>query len=263
MVLEIQGRAPYAPAATVIPLIERHVQTSLPSVIDLGVLERYGVTEGLRPRTLATLKLLDFITEEGSLTPEFDALKRVARADVPARLGEMLRNTYSPVFQIIGDPANATTQQIEDAFKAFEPRGQIVRMVQLFTGLMVYTGQMPEDARRKPGPKTSAPEKKTSPRKGATTQKATTLAPKKPVDPVDPVKTAQDFWAEKPAHAVQVDLGAAGTVTLMVAVNPLALTKDDRTAFYAIVDALNEWRATASPQQTSPAAPASQGGGIG
>ena len=208
-------------------------------VIDLDALERLGVSDALRPRTLASLRHLDFITMDGEHTPEFDALKRVPSADVPARLGEMLKNTYSLVFQTIGDPATATPQEIEDAFKAFEPRGQLIRMVQLFVSLMQYTGLMPEKSLRKPGPKRLSKANGTT--EGAT-RKVLVRRPKPSQEGVAVVEQPPKPDAGT-AHVARVDLGIAGTVSLTVSVNPLALSKDDRTAFYAIVDAFHDWAA--------------------
>lgn len=229
------GKAPYAPAKSVLAVVAKHRAVGLPKV-DLDILERIGVTEALRPRVLASLKLLDFYDKDGVVTPVFDDLKKVPSADFPAAFGSLLRQTYAPIIEVLGEPSQATPEAIDDAFRTFEPRGQLVRMSQLFTGLMIFAGIMPP-VERKPGPKgtTRTPRKMSAP-KGGTPEVQT------PPPVVNPPVVNQPLPQD--GHHTVVNLGPAGTVTLIVNVNPLALTKTDRTHFYGLVDALDEWRAT-------------------
>ena len=245
MSIQVGGRAPYAPFASISTIIDRHVKVGIPGKIDGDMLERLGITEPLRPRTLAAVKLLDFCDEDGNLTPEFDNLKRVPTDEIPTHLGQMLKRTYAPVFEIVGDPATAEHQVIDDAFKAFEPRGQIVRMIQLFTGLMVLAKLMPEaKARRKPGPKATdrpAKPKVTPPASNGSSGSGSGSTPL-----VDQTMEPPENPLPK-GFGTTIDLGAEGTVTLYVDVNPIALSVSNREAFFAIVDAFNDWRVALTP----------------
>jgi hypothetical protein len=258
MALTSGGRAPYAPAKTVRSVIDRHRSVGLPRV-DLDTLERIGITEALRPRTLAALKILDFYDEEGRATAEFDHLKRVPAAEFPEHLGMLLRKAYAPVIEIIGEPADADTQAIEDAFRTFEPRGQLVRMVQLFVGLMTYAELMPESARRKPGP-----------------SKRSIRAPR---GTVERIRAKGNSNTDEPAHVPHepppppplrdrsasqtVTLRSGGTMTLTVDVNPISLKGADRDFFYKVIDLLDGYdgqhavheQATASEPGGQPSGP--------
>jgi hypothetical protein len=246
--IQVGGKAPYAPFASINTIIDRHVKVGIPGRIDADMLERLGITEPLRPRTLAAVKLLDFCDDDGNLTPEFDNLKRVPTDEIPDRLGQMLKRTYAPVFEIVGDPAAAEAQVIDDAFKAFEPRGQIVRMIQLFTGLMVLANLMPEaKARRKPGPKTIKVPKSALPAgfKGTGPHSSPADPPVNPDPPADP--PVQPRVVRPEGFGSTIDLGSEGTVTLYVDVNPIALSVSNREAFFTIVDAFNDWRSALTP----------------
>lgn len=151
MALVHNGRAPYAPTSVIRDFITRHRNVGIPKV-DLETLGRVGVSESLRPRTLASLKLLDFYNEEGAITEDFAAIQRVSTEEFPERLADLLGHAYKPIFEVVGDVSKTDMRMIDDAFRGFEPSGQRDRMVQLFIGLMVYVGILPEEAVRKPGP---------------------------------------------------------------------------------------------------------------
>jgi hypothetical protein len=145
------GRAPYAPVSVITNFIARHRDVGI-SKVDLDMLGRVGVSESLRPRTLASLKILDFYDEDGTVTEDFAALQRVSSEEFPKRLAQLLAHAYKPIFEVVGDVSHADPGMIDDAFRTFEPAGQRARMVQLFIGLMVYVGMMTDEALRKPGP---------------------------------------------------------------------------------------------------------------
>ena len=244
MALTPGGRAPYAPSKTVLSVIDRHRAVGLPK-IDMDTLERIGVLESLRPRTLATLKTLDFYDEgTGKITPEFDNLSRVPTGEFPDYLGMLLKKVYAPIIEVTGDPQTASMQSIEDAFRTFEPRGQIVRMVQLFVGLMTAAGIMDESAEAEARPATARP----------TSDKPKVEKPKTEKKPPAAATLVQHSTMNAPpastevkGHQTTVDLGDVGSVTLVVDVNPLLLAKKDREYFYGLVDQIEEWRATKTP----------------
>ncbi len=123
-------------------MIEKHRQVGLQNVT-VQKLQQIGVTESLAPRTMFALEALGFYDGNGNITPEFEALRKAHDDDFKPRLAALLREAYAPVLELL-DPATATQTDIENAFRAFEPTGQIPRMVQLFIQLMVYAGIMPE-----------------------------------------------------------------------------------------------------------------------
>lgn len=142
MAISLDGTAPYAPTSAIVEVINRHRNGILQSPVTLQTLERLGVSESIRPRTLQALKLLDLTDEDGNLTPEFQGLRKVPTPEFLPSLATMLRATYAEVFAIV-DPSNATFQQVHDAFRGFSPAGQIDRMVWLFLGLLEFTQQWP------------------------------------------------------------------------------------------------------------------------
>jgi hypothetical protein len=133
-------------------VVERHRQFGL-RVMDPQKLRSIGVTEALAPRTLATLIALGFYDDKGQATQEFEALRLAPEADFKPQLGELLRQTYSPVLEIL-NPWTATRTEIEDAFRSYEPPGMRPRMVQLFEGLMIFAGLRPESEHVKGGGRT-------------------------------------------------------------------------------------------------------------
>ena len=52
-------------------------------------LQQIGVTESLAPRTLSALEALGFYDENGNVTPEFDALRKVPEHDFKPRLAAL------------------------------------------------------------------------------------------------------------------------------------------------------------------------------
>lgn len=244
--------APYAPASVVVNVITRHRAVGIPK-IDAEVLERLGVTESLRPRTLVALKTLDFYDEDGNVTPDFDALKRVSTEEFPERLAQLLTRAYKPIFEIVGDVSSASHQVIDDAFRTFEPAGQRVRMVQLFIGLMVHAGLMPDGVGRKPGPlpKPKNGAMKAAPRPRVTKPEAQHAPLPFETPPPVPAPPPTQPPAQPPLgdHRTTVELDGIGHVTLAVNINPLLLTKVDRDFFYDVVDKMNEWRASRLPAE--------------
>lgn len=140
MPLQPAGPAPYAPAGAILSVIDRYREVGFSGqpVTDL-TLGKIGVSESLRPRTIASLRLLDLIQDDGTPTDQLDVLKNARPAEFDDRLAEWLRDTYAPIFGFC-DPATATAKQIEEAFWGYEPAGQRTRMANLFSGLAARAG---------------------------------------------------------------------------------------------------------------------------
>lgn len=142
MPLQSGGPAPYAPPATVLGLIEAYRNRGLSTPFDAAVLVRAGVAETMVPRTLQALRLLDLIESDGQPTSAFETLRRAGGTEFQAKLAAVIREAYAEVFQFT-DPATDTVDRIADAFRAFEPIGQLRRMVTLFLGLCEAAGLSP------------------------------------------------------------------------------------------------------------------------
>jgi hypothetical protein len=154
------GPAPYAPPQTVLTLIRTYRSRGLQTPFSPDVLQRAGVPGTLTTRVTQALKLLDLIDESNNPTTEFEALRRAGDAEFPERLAALIRSAYAEVFKFV-DPAQDGEQRVRDAFRAFEPLGQLTRMVTLFLALCEAAGIVAEDGRQ------------SAPKKRSTVQRAT------------------------------------------------------------------------------------------
>src|SRR6476660_6391417 len=93
--------APYAPAKTILDLINRYRQRGLPIPIDAETLARASVPETLIPRILQTLRVLDLINEGGQPTPTFEGIRLAPEAEYQKRLEDWLRGTYADIFSFV------------------------------------------------------------------------------------------------------------------------------------------------------------------
>lgn len=165
MALQVGGKAPYAPAPTVLHVLGRYRDANLPSPITSDVLSRIGVSEGLTSRTLQALRLLDLVQEDGTISEIMEGLGRATDEEYQSRLRELLLAVYKPVLDIIGDPAQASPNDLSNAFRSFEPRGQRERMVRLFVGLCQHVGLIPEGKRPKASSTRTGPARVVPPRR--------------------------------------------------------------------------------------------------
>jgi hypothetical protein len=137
--IQPNGGAPYAPAATILSVVDRARERGLPTPVTKEVLMRAGVSDSLIPRTMQSLQLLELINEDGTWTQNLETLRRAPEAELQSRFAEIVRAVYADVFQYI-DPAVASATQIRDAFRSYSPQGQQDRMVTLFVGLCQRAG---------------------------------------------------------------------------------------------------------------------------
>ena len=135
--------APYAPASAILALIKRHRERGLPIPIDMGVLQRAGISESLMARTLAALATLDLIDEKGVPTETFEGLRLAPEAEYAERITQWLNSVYADVLGFV-DPTTASEANLHDAFRSYTPPGQRPRMVTLFTGLYAAAGMGPD-----------------------------------------------------------------------------------------------------------------------
>ena len=151
------GPAPYPPIKSIIALIERYRDRGLPGPITQEILIRSQVvSESLAPRTYQGLKLLDLIDEQGQPTTALKELGTAPSTEFKERLAALVRGAYAPIFSL-ADPAKDSPDAIRDAFRGYEPRGQLDRMIALFYGLCEYAGIAEAPKRAPARPASSAP----------------------------------------------------------------------------------------------------------
>ena len=175
MPLRPNERAPYAPSATILDLINRFRDKGLSTPFNADVLGRASVSDSLIPRTLASLEGLELIDQQGNPTEQFEVLRRAPNAEFQARLAEIVKGVYAEVFQY-ASPATDTIHDIADAFRSYNPAGQRRRMVTLFVGLCDAAGLIPDGAPAKPGSKPVRTAANASARGAATIMKGRSAA---------------------------------------------------------------------------------------
>lgn len=150
MPLQHDGAAPYAPASTVLSLIERARTRGLPTPITKDVLLRSGVSESLVPRTLQALQLLELIKDDGAWTQNLETLRSAPETEFQERLADIVRSVYEDVFKFV-DPNKDNQTAVRDAFRGYTPHGQQERMIPLFMALCKKAGIVnTESAQRAP-----------------------------------------------------------------------------------------------------------------
>jgi hypothetical protein len=235
------GTAPYAPSTSILEFMDRNRNGSLPSPVTLQTLERLGISESLRPRTLQALKLLDFIGDDGALTEQFLELRKASTPDYPLKVAEMLRASYAEVFAVV-DPSGATYDQVTDAFRGLAPDGQRDRMVSLFLALLAFTGQwenLPAARKRAIVVRPSREASGSRPNKPAAKRIMKTPAPagggqRQPQEERARVAPRDD------AATILVDFGDAGTVSIDTAdVRWLSLPKDSFLRLRELIDEIS------------------------
>lgn len=231
----------YASPATVRGVITRFRDVgSLPQPLNRESILRIGVTESLAPRTIQALKLLDLIDDQGKITDQFERLRRAATSDFKPELVSMLRSAYAPVFQAV-EPAGATYEQIQDAFRTFKPEGQRARMVALFLGLLEYADypDLPPTGRG------SGPSRAT----GGNTRTVSRPKKDKPPERTNNVKHDQPPPPPLPrpgtptqGNEYQIELASGGTIYALVDVDLFALSTADRNFVIDLVDKLKGYK---------------------
>lgn len=132
------GPAAYTSPSSVIEIVERFRESGLRTPFDIGVLIQAGISEGLAPRTLQSLRELDLIDDAGNPTDTLVALQRSTSEEFKERFAEVVQTAYAPIFQMVNPETNP--MGVRDAFRPYTPVGQQGRMVTLFMGLCAYAG---------------------------------------------------------------------------------------------------------------------------
>lgn len=150
-------KVPYAAPDDVIKLIQHHRRRGLPKPLTRSDVEAMNIPSSSAARALQALKFLNLLDEEGHETEQFDQLKRASDSEYKTLLAEVVRNAYPSVFKIL-DPAEANADDINAAFRKFDPVSELRRMTNLFMGLCVEAGIASDEKRPKSGaPRSSRP----------------------------------------------------------------------------------------------------------
>lgn len=249
MPLEHFGKAPYAPSQSVIDVIEKHRQVGLTKIDDAVLDARVGITKALRPRTLASLEMLDFIKADGTISTEFARLAEVPDEHYKSALADMLRAAYKPIIDDLKTEDIGDAAKVEGAFRSFTPVGQIKRMVNLYLGLMSFAGVITQGPRTRGSKSTST--HGASPKTRNTHQSQQKPPPQGGTPERNPMPPS--------AYSRSVDLdGNAGTITLSGTVNPFALKGVSREFVFSMIDLMDDYSTKISHQQ--PAGAKTQGG---
>ena len=139
--------APYASSKAVTHVIQRFRDTGLPDPLTFEGLERIGVSSTMTSTTFRAFRFLGFVDEGGNRLPEFEQLRRATAAEYQETLAEIIRRSYIEVFKIV-DPAQDTYEQVQDAFRGFDPANQRQKMVRLFLALCEEAGIVPPQPKR-------------------------------------------------------------------------------------------------------------------
>ncbi len=157
MNVELERLCPYAPYTSVLTVIRHMRKRDLKEPVTSPLITTIGVAEGNASRTIQALRFLNLLDEEGYITENFKAIGNAPSHEYPVLLAQTLREAYKHVFMAL-DPATATDQQFENAFRYYQPKAQQGRMIMLFKGLCreadLIAGGAPETT---PRPRTTSP----------------------------------------------------------------------------------------------------------
>jgi hypothetical protein len=148
---DLERFCPYAPYTSVLTIIRHIRERDLREPVTSLSITTIGVAEGNGSRTIQALRFLNLLDEGGYITPTFKLIENAPDSEYPEVLGQILRDAYKHVFMAL-DPATATDQQFENAFRYYQPKAQRSRMIMLFKGLCreanLISGGAPETISR-------------------------------------------------------------------------------------------------------------------
>jgi hypothetical protein len=130
---------PYAPPSAVLAVIQFYRKRDVPPSVNVTNLQQIGVTESLAPRTMAALKFLNLLHDDGTTSDQFRAIRYANDDDYQQVLTGILEAAYKDVLDHI-DLAKAGDRELNNAFIPFSPGAQRGRMITLFQALAKEAG---------------------------------------------------------------------------------------------------------------------------
>lgn len=155
MAIAPNENAPYAPASTIVNLLNRFRDKGLTFPVTHEVLLRAGIPESLVRRTVQSLQLLELIAEDGQATDVLKKIRAVPEKEYKQTLAAWIKQVYADVFAF-ADPATSSETEMQDAFRTYQPEGQRSRMVKLFLALCAEAGLAPENQKAESKPRVRA-----------------------------------------------------------------------------------------------------------
>ncbi len=101
---ELEKLCPYAPYTSVLTVIRHIRDRELKEPVTSQLITTINVSEGNASRTIAALRFLKLLDEEGYITPKFREIENAPNEEYPEVLGRILRDEYKHVFMAL-DPA--------------------------------------------------------------------------------------------------------------------------------------------------------------
>lgn len=193
MTLQPYGQAPYTTASAITTAFDWYRDKGGDAPLTADILIRAGVPESLGNRTMASLKLLDLVDDQGSPTEQFQDFGQIRGEDeYRTRLQEWLRAVYADVLKYC-DPSSDQYDKVVEAFRGYEPKGQRRGMATLLLGLWKYAGlpvvaspQASSKSSSAPRPATPRPKPARQPQRSGGRQPAATPAGSPSTDDLPP-----------------------------------------------------------------------------
>jgi len=235
MLIDEPTFVPYAPGNKTVHVVQRIHQGTIPQTLNESALVSLGVAAGNADRVQKALRFLGLTDAEFHLTDLATKLRKATSDEYRPLLGQILKGAYEPVF-VSYDPAIATGIELDNAFKPYDPAGQRPNMIALFMALCREAGLAPESAPRRGRPPAGTAKPKLA-ANGAAAKKAVIVPPMLP----------PSLGTSK-----KISLRSGGEIALIVSVDIMGLSSDDRDFVFRLVDQLkayeNEGPALQRPQ---------------
>lgn len=216
-----QDRAPvYIPFKTFISAIET-LEQGLPPSLDRSAWPSFS--GGVQSQTLGAFKFLGLIDETTSQVQPI--LKQLVEAKGETRkeiLRRIIEDKYAEAIQL--GQKNATFQSLQEYFRKYGVQGGTLdRVIRFFLDACSYTGA------------------KCSPMWAKAKKSSNRRSPKKDDLPPKEKFTDTGNLDKTPANIKTVTLRSGGTISLSLSIDMLALTPEDRTWLFELIDRLNSY----------------------
>lgn len=228
-----EGRStpPYLSPTTFLNFIDAHRRT-LPTRIDRSIMP--NLAGGAQVRIIKALQFFNLISEDGTPSQHFHKMETLDDGEMAEAWATLLRHSYPYLFDGF-NLGKATQGQIEERFREQGIKGDTVRKaVAFFIGLArvanVSLSPYFKASRRRGAPDPRGARK---PRRAATMRREN-QAPPKAASPLEPSQNA--------SHSAKVvRFRSGGTAELRVDVDVVSLSREDREALFAWIDAMSEY----------------------